>query len=116
MKRFVAKPYDATVYITTDHVEYVKICKRLADFDPDGEPAGESFHSDVSEHVIGVFDGELKTAVHESVHTGMAICKDVQIDPKEHSGEEALAYLVAEIWLEVASYMARKKAGRTAKD
>lgn len=112
MKRFIAKPYDATVYITTDHNEYIRLCKRLADIHPDGEPAGESFHADTSEHVIGVFDGELKTAVHESVHTAMAICKDTQIDPKEHSGEEAMAYLIAEIWLEVQRYMVRPSKNR----
>lgn len=45
------------------------------------------------EHVIGVFDGNLYTLVHECVHAAAAILQQVGIDPLSNQSEP-LAYLV----------------------
>lgn len=45
------------------------------------------------EHVIGVFDGNLYTLVHECVHAAMAVLQQVGIDPLSNNSE-SLAYLV----------------------
>jgi hypothetical protein len=45
------------------------------------------------EHVIGVFDGNLYTLVHECVHAATAVLQQVGIDPLSNQSEP-LAYLV----------------------
>lgn len=43
--------------------------------------------------VVGVFDGNLMTLVHEAVHAASAILKDCEIDPQSNNAEPR-AYLV----------------------
>lgn len=105
MKKITAHPYGAKIRFYTDHAAYRAAYRRETGSDPDGEPAGETFRIDTCDYLVGVFDGNLATAVHEASHTAHSICRDANIDPREASGEEAYAYLVEHIWAAMHKHM-----------
>lgn len=107
MKKFTAHPYGAKVRFYTDHDAYRAAYKRETGSEPDGEPAGETFRVDTCDYLVGVFDNNPATAVHEASHVASNICRDANIDPKEASGEEAYAYLIEHIWAALHQHMTR---------
>lgn len=107
MKKFIAHPYGARIRFYTEHAAYCAAYKRETGSEPDGEPAGETFRVDTCDFLVGVFDNNPATAVHEAAHLAASICRDANIDPKESSGEEAYAYLIEHIWASMHKHMTR---------
>jgi hypothetical protein len=87
---YVVQPYGMRVVFTNTVKEFHALRHSKVDFrnTAGGFDAGKKAYG-----VIGVFDGNLMTLVHEAVHAASSILTVCGIDPQSN-GAEPLAYLV----------------------
>lgn len=85
--------YGGTVALATTREEWFKLLELygIAPVQADHNAAGRSMalvnEGCQSAYLIGVFNNELRTYVHEVAHTTLFICEDAGIDPTSSNGE-----------------------------
>jgi hypothetical protein len=85
--------YPSIVIATTDQKEFKRLyAKRIGRGDIDLSHADGISSDRAGYFLVGVFNGEVGTLVHELAHTAFKILRQVNI-PANHKHQEAFAYL-----------------------
>ena len=76
------------------------MCKKYQDYIPDRELSdnGETLmNSDNNEIVVGIFNNDVLTVVHEATHAALFILKTHYMNPNDSDGE-SLSYLLTYLY------------------
>lgn len=101
--RIEVRPYGKFLHLHTDPDAMARACYRTAEgreevVDAIGNCVGFAIWDVPKGGVhIGVFDGEVRTLVHEIVHAALHVLERAGIDPT-HANGEPLAYLVDDLF------------------
>lgn len=115
VKYYVASPYGQHIYVTTSRKEWRKLVRYLTDT-VDELPCNGCFTNLVSEKngshafIMGWFNGEYSTLVHECVHATFAVLHAVGIECSA-GDNEAFAYLHGDMWTSIAKMIGIKNQG-----
>lgn len=98
-KVFKMSPWPGTLVFTTDRAEWMELYAKRDGVDADRyqNSAGLTW-DDSGYHLMGVFDGELKTLVHEAGHAAMDILNHARTgNYTEGHNQEQLCYLLGHL-------------------
>ncbi|ELY4865852.1 hypothetical protein ACVV7N_004111 [Cronobacter sakazakii] len=97
---FVPLFHSANVYLARSREEYAQACEHLkVDVGSLNSLAGTCRHyqnEDTNEnlYLIGVFNGDIATLVHECAHATFYCCHDVGVVIEAHKANETYCYLL----------------------
>jgi hypothetical protein len=105
VKQWIVPLYTGVVDFYTDREQFEQAMSFYEDAEV--EPVGMGYsgmttgYNNVDtgqrRYLFGVFDGRLRTAVHEMSHVALMVMKDVGIDPSSNNGEP-FCYLLDAMW------------------
>ncbi|EGT4373193.1 hypothetical protein AUM47_17145 [Cronobacter malonaticus] len=97
---FVPLFHSANVYLARSREEYAQACEHLnVDVGPINSLAGTCRHyqnenTNENLYLIGVFNGDIATLVHECAHATFYCCHDVGVVIETHKANETYCYLL----------------------
>ncbi|QHJ84919.1 MAG: hypothetical protein [Bacteriophage sp.] len=103
------------IYLVTTHEDWIKLCASFGcddDVTSCDNAAGASLqitNNDSEAFLIGVFDGDLSTLVHEAAHTTFKILAAVNVSTDANEKNETFCYMIDTIFAKFLQYVQNRE-------